>query len=174
MVDRRGDGWKDWCTNEEFAGKWTHVYDVRLVPDANVLRIKNEAELDQFRREWGVLRVYGSLTEEIIPWEAVSTKYDGIIIAPYLWKRRHDPHWYYGWDCASGCIWKARAISRIELVERNRYKPWQCTRCGRFVQHRRVQCNKCIEKGTQELRRLTHELEHAVRHSKSQSKSSGT
>lgn len=39
--------------------------------------------------------------------------------APYQWRRRNERgfSWYYGWDCASGCIWRASAIREIRLIE---------------------------------------------------------
>lgn len=50
-----------------------------------------------------------------LDWAAIGKLYDGIIIAPYLWERRLNggAMWYYGWDCASGCIWNPRAISEV-------------------------------------------------------------
>ena len=45
-----------------------------------------------------------------------TSDYQGIIIAPYLWTRRHHEStgWYYSWDCASGVIWDARAIAELK------------------------------------------------------------
>ncbi len=54
-----------------------------------------------------------------IDWIKVAKQYAGLIIAPYQWGYRLEPgtHWYYGWDCASGCIWDASVIERIEAIE---------------------------------------------------------
>ena len=53
-----------------------------------------------------------------IDWPKVAERYDGIIIAPYQWSRRLDgPMWYYGWDCASGCVWRARAVLELKSME---------------------------------------------------------
>ena len=44
----------------------------------------------------------------------VMDEYDGIIIAPYQYSCRlmnSSTAWYYGWDCASGCIWNLGCIS---------------------------------------------------------------
>jgi hypothetical protein len=51
-----------------------------------------------------------------INWAGVAKDYQGVIIAPFVWDRRlHDAYsWYYTWDCASGCIWDAAAIERVE------------------------------------------------------------
>jgi hypothetical protein len=50
-----------------------------------------------------------------IEWRKVAERFDGIIIAPYIWQRRLDleSSWYYSWDCASGCIWNASAVREI-------------------------------------------------------------
>lgn len=58
-----------------------------------------------------------------IDWFQVVRNFPGIIIAPYLWERRNsnrsnwDSCWYYGWDCASGCIWDLRCIESFQMVE---------------------------------------------------------
>ena len=48
-----------------------------------------------------------------INWQPLTEQYAGIIISPYQWKRRLDGRasdWYYGWDCASACIWDLSAV----------------------------------------------------------------
>ena len=54
-----------------------------------------------------------------IDWAEVASKYDGIIISPYQWSLRLDMEmmWYYGWDCASGCIWNISAIKELKEVQ---------------------------------------------------------
>ncbi|MEQ1888067.1 MAG: hypothetical protein ABL951_02670 [Alphaproteobacteria bacterium] len=49
-------------------------------------------------------------------WSAMANRYDGVIIAPYCHEKRCSLSavWYYGWDCASGRIWNADAIERVE------------------------------------------------------------
>lgn len=51
-------------------------------------------------------------------WIDVASRYSGIEIAPYQWKRRIHPStfWYYTWDCASGCIWDLSAIKKFEVA----------------------------------------------------------
>ena len=52
-------------------------------------------------------------------WAPTAAQYAGVIIAPYQWERRLDgdaSDWYYGWDCASGCIWNADAIASIAVL----------------------------------------------------------
>lgn len=56
-----------------------------------------------------------------LDWLKVKQKYQGIIIAPYQWKCRmaQETKWYYGWDCASGCIWDLDCIDEFKLIEIN-------------------------------------------------------
>jgi hypothetical protein len=116
-VDGNEDGWRDWCLGESFGLEHlTHVHDVELAPDAEVLRLHGPAGIDAFTREYHEPsdRFYGRIN-----WSRVAERWQGIIIAPYVWSRRlHDgAKWYYSWDCASGCIWDARAVAGISLRE---------------------------------------------------------
>lgn len=110
------DDWLCWTTAEDF-GCGSHPTEVVLAKDANVLILSSVAELDAFNTEYGKLYLPG-LSIRTIDWERVGAKYDGLIIAPYQWKRRlhRGCDWYYGWDCASGCIWKARAIAELKSL----------------------------------------------------------
>lgn len=115
-VEGNGDGWRDWCLGERFAlESLTHVHDVTLRPDANVLHLSGAADLDGFTRGYGRDAGYGVG----IDWRAVASRFRGIIIAPYVWSRRlhEDTNWYYSWDVASGCIWDVDAIAAVTLRE---------------------------------------------------------
>jgi hypothetical protein len=104
-------GWSDWCRVESWdIGPWEHA--VTLAPDANVLHIGTPDDLRSFHREYEDVGNYG------IRWRDVESAHDGIVITPYLWSMRLDVEvgWYYSWDCASGCIWKADAIADVTLL----------------------------------------------------------
>jgi hypothetical protein len=99
---------------------------IHLAERANILRLGSPAALDVFTAEYGgAPPIYRALDQRfgertmMIDWRRVASVYDGIIIAPYQWSRRLDggARWYYGWDCASGCIWNATAIARVEHLE---------------------------------------------------------
>ncbi|QDM58016.1 hypothetical protein SEA_DALLAS_199 [Mycobacterium phage Dallas] len=104
------DDWPTWCRGEEFSfDNLTVCHRVTLVPGANILHLKSPMDIDAFHYLYanrGIL--------DWIDWGKVAADYDGIIIAPYQWSRRMDPHWYYTWDCASGCIWNLEAIESVE------------------------------------------------------------
>lgn len=115
--------WRDWCEGEEFnLHRLTHVHDVKLKRNAKLLHIKNAKGIDSFTEEYKARdgKFGGDLnrTGMFIDWARVAARYQGIIIAPYLWERRLHvgTSWYYGWDCASGCIWDVSAIQEVKLI----------------------------------------------------------
>lgn len=110
------DDWRDWCLSESFGlNKLTHVHEVAFTDKADLLILKGPYGIDQFSRKYRCSDERWSG----IDWQRVATRYQGIIIAPYVWARRldGDASWYYGWDCASGCVWDAAAVASIQLVE---------------------------------------------------------
>lgn len=117
------DDWPTWCRSEGFGVDRLAVeHEVTLTPDANVLRLDSAGAMRDFHQEYAVEtnfeRRYPRLSNESWPidWRAVAAKYDGIIIAPYQWSCRLDLSWYYGWDCASGCIWNLDAIASLAAL----------------------------------------------------------
>lgn len=114
------DDWEKWCIAEDFAlGRLAIRHRITLAATANILHIASLAEIDSFADEYGVdRRSNGYRLPREIDWHSVAAKHDGIIIAPYQWERRLADgfSWYYGWDCASGCIWHPRAIASVETM----------------------------------------------------------
>jgi hypothetical protein len=105
--------WPWWCEAESFdIGSFRH--EVSLRPDANILVITTVNELDAFQRRYRASIASWAFSKGI-DWERVARDHSGIVIAPYQWERRHDikSSWYYGWDCASGCIWDLTAIAEF-------------------------------------------------------------
>ncbi len=115
------DGWKSWVGDEDYRfpsrlGKYK--YEVKLKTGAKVLYIANAKELDKFTAEFQEPSG-SSYLGRMIDWQKVAKKFDGIVIVPYIAERRMTPSssWYYGWDVASGCVWRKRAIESITLVK---------------------------------------------------------
>lgn len=107
--------WASWCRSESFRNTRQQAASrIVLGAGARILRMSTSFELDGFTYQYGE----GDGWRRGINWLRVAADYDGIIIAPYVWSRRlHDrTNWYYGWDCASGCIWQPRAIERVESL----------------------------------------------------------
>lgn len=121
------DDWKSWCEAENFSpDRLACVAEVTPTEPANLLLLSSAADVLRFHREYRCRPEFagtGSLAADpywdnhAIRWSDVASSYDGIIIAPYQWSLRLDGEcrWYYGWDCASGCIWNADAISIKQL-----------------------------------------------------------
>ena len=117
--------WRSWCVAEGFAMETlTHKHEV-VLDESEILILRSAHELDDFTRQYGVRSTWGPPGQPnkyrrlCIDWREVAKQHSGIIITPYQWSRRLDaPYsWYYTWDCASGCIWKAGAIKDIRLIE---------------------------------------------------------
>lgn len=116
------DDWPSWCRGEEFGLNCLQfAQQVTLAAAANVLWISSGDDIDAFHEKWSIEtefeRRYGTHGSWPIDWHKVALRYDGLIIAPYQYSRRFSPDWYYGWDCASGCIWNLAAIASVESVE---------------------------------------------------------
>jgi hypothetical protein len=126
VSDDSDHGWADWCLAEEFRlDGLRYRHRVTLSESANILGIHNGEQLEVFHEIYSVEDEFSRSFNRSydyhdkkhywpINWHAVAEKYDGIIITPYLWSHRLDgPSWYYGWDCASGCIWNLAAIESV-------------------------------------------------------------
>jgi hypothetical protein len=102
--------WQEWCESE--MPSWVTKkaqHTVTLSERANILRLSSAGEVSRFHEDHRSFM-------DLINWNGVARKYDGIIIAPYQRAHRLNgaaSNWYYGWDCASGCIWNASAIASI-------------------------------------------------------------
>ena len=109
------DDWPAWCVSEGFGLDRLKVrHAVTLRADARILHLRDANELVAFTREFA--KPEPSHRDSMyIDWEKVGAKHQGLIIAPYCWQKRLDLMWYYGWDCASGCIWDVSAIKTFEV-----------------------------------------------------------
>jgi hypothetical protein len=108
--------WLAWCKAESFREHCLeHVFHVKLKADCRMLHIAEVDQLDDFSERFGGTQIPGIDSRYHIDWPRVAANWQGIIIAPYQWARRMTDHtfWYYGWDCASACIWDAAAIAEV-------------------------------------------------------------
>lgn len=111
-VDGEHD-WRSWCSSEMpswLEGKTR--YRIHVADWSRLLVLTDALDLDCFTERYG--RDTPRYNQTYIDWPAVAEIHSGIVIAPYCWSRRMHHSWYYGWDCASGCIWNAEAIARVE------------------------------------------------------------
>jgi len=119
-VDGNGDGWQDWCQGSDF-NLHSFQYRNQLDVDFSAIKvIRTIRELDQFHKYFHATPPSHPVNFNHINWKLVIKNFDGIEIAPYLWSRRFTgdaSQWYYGWDVASGCIWRIRAIRSITTTK---------------------------------------------------------
>lgn len=118
-VEGGDDGWRQWCEAEKFElSRLAVKTEIVLAVGAKILHLESEGDIDAATLKYAITN---TAPEEIkfysffMDWDAIAKSFDGVIIAPYCWERRLCPsaRWYYGWDCASGCIWNAGAIDRL-------------------------------------------------------------
>lgn len=104
-----GDDWEQWCRLEGFNLGRLAFRTALDVDTSRILHLDSETAIRDFSREYYSQIVPGSGLEGI-DWPAVARDFAGIEIHPYQWGCRLKLIWYYGWDCASGVIWDARAL----------------------------------------------------------------
>lgn len=124
-VDGEHD-WLSWCQSEEFGIGHLRYRIVLSEPERLLWLTTRDAVLDFTEQYDKPLEYPGYRFRKgyCIDWRRVAADWPGIIIAPYQWSLRlyELTHWYYGWDCASGCIWDANMIAEVALYsedERN-------------------------------------------------------
>lgn len=107
--------WPSWCHAESFRLNWLrfrHVFELHPSQAERVLHITDPLGIDMLTQRFGYdvsgLRCF-------IDWPQVARRWAGVIIAPYQWSRRLEggAPWYYGWDCASGCIWDTSVLRHV-------------------------------------------------------------
>ena len=123
LSDDDGDpenSWRSWCESGGFRlENLRYRYVGSLRSDANVLILRSAYEIDAFTHEYGKNpeRLKGLDLQYYIDWPSFAQTYQGIVITPYCRSRRLDGNssWYYGWDCASGCVWDMDVFDRFEF-----------------------------------------------------------
>jgi hypothetical protein len=117
-VDGQHD-WKAFCVGEDWnTERLVNRYRVVLNEPNEILIIRTPEALLEFTDKYRATDGTG-MFDQWINWVEVAKRYPGIIISPYQFSLRLDPrvHWYYGWDCASGCIWDSKVISDIHIIK---------------------------------------------------------
>lgn len=106
--------WLDWCSTE--MPHYIKKNDFELKLDfKKMLLLRTEDAVRDFAACYQVQLNPDFSSLRNIDWPRVAQEYAGIEIAPYQYSLRfaRDFLWYYGWDCASGCVWSADAIREI-------------------------------------------------------------
>jgi hypothetical protein len=113
------DDWLAWCKAESWGLRsLACATEVILIENANVLHLNGANAIDEFTAKFEPKDRCGELDHRI-DWPTIRAKWRGLIIAPYCWERRLERHtsWYYGWDCASGVIWDAKAVKELRAID---------------------------------------------------------
>lgn len=114
--------WIEWCAGEMPGWLEKHVWYEVEVDITRLLILGAEAELDNFRREfgrepWTRSRSEVGIENDYIDWPAVASRWSGVEITDYDWGLRSECLWYYAWDCASGCVWDPCAVTGVRDIE---------------------------------------------------------
>jgi hypothetical protein len=130
-------GWKRWCTAVQFRPEtFLYRHTVTILDRSQVLFLRTAKDIDAFTEKYGQnlsghiqflqtpseraaftenygCDLFGEIQRQFsnyILWDEVAGKCGGIVIAPYSRSRSQNHLWYYGWNCAGGCIWDLSLI----------------------------------------------------------------
>ena len=129
--------WKRWCESAKFRPEtFRYRHTVTILDPSQILFLRGAKDIDAFTREYAHdlsdritllqgaedggafarrygMDLFGDIRRQFsnyILWGEVAEKYGGIVISPYSRSRSRDYLWYYGWNCASGCVWDTSLI----------------------------------------------------------------
>ena len=107
-----GDAWLRWA-DEDDGREWDGViplftYEVDI-DKSRIMTITTSLQMRQFHSAYGVRG------RKEIDWRVVARVCDGIQICPVQDDFRDG--WYWGWDVASGCVWRRRAIRGLRRID---------------------------------------------------------
>lgn len=123
-VDR---DWLRWCDGEDYRRECLRYrHRLKLADDAVILRLSGSDAILRFTEEYAKphpaltdldneVNIFDRHHSAVIDWPRIAESFQGIIITPYCWRARWAFMWYYGWDCASGCVWDP-SILTIDAV----------------------------------------------------------
>jgi hypothetical protein len=129
--------WRVWCETVQFKQQdLRYRHTVTILDPSRILFLRNAKHIDAFTRRYGRnlagniqlmpitdesnsfsrqygIDLFGELQKQFsnyIMWEEVAEKHSGIIVDPYSRSRSRMYLWYYGWNCAGGCVWDTSII----------------------------------------------------------------
>lgn len=113
-----GPSWVNFVRSEMPTRETEHVFKIDI-DESKMKIIRNYEDLLEFEKEYStpIEGMYSFNNRYLyIDWERVARDYSGIEIAPYISEARMKHMWYYGWDLASGCIWRKGVITKITKI----------------------------------------------------------
>lgn len=116
------EDWKWWCEAENFCIENLKIsYELKIKEKSKILWIETEKDIFEMTNKYPMrTRSYDIFSDTYqLNWKKVKEEYQGIVIPKYFWECRLalESCWYYGWDCASGCIWDVDCIEEFKLIE---------------------------------------------------------
>lgn len=117
-VENANRSWKEFCMENDYNIKGlTYEHSVDLKITSNFLILDTVSKINSFTEEYTIR--WTDLEYTLIDWGRLSKERDGIIISPYQPSvaANISTFWYWGWDCASGCIWNLDSIASLRLRE---------------------------------------------------------
>lgn len=114
VSDETEEGWSHWIKSEEL--NWIDGAN-KFELEVNLEKILVLSTPSEIRKLPTIPSILGSELRTGVPWDRIAQEWKGILITPYQWECRRDTIWYYGWDCASGCIWDVTAIESVERID---------------------------------------------------------
>ena len=122
LSDESDFGWSEWNRQEHYRDTDNQTRtEFELLPGHRVLHLGTSERILALSKAYGMKSPSaGGITYDYvrrIDWVGVAELYDGIIITPYDWDLRTDSRtdWFYGWDCASACIWNLQVLNEISV-----------------------------------------------------------
>jgi len=105
------DDWAEWCRDNNFE-RGANRFKITVAEGPLILSTADDVRA--FGRQYAT-KQDPSLSRLMLDWWRVAERWPGLIITPYQWSCRldMDTSWYYGWDCASGCIWNPDVITSV-------------------------------------------------------------
>jgi hypothetical protein len=129
LSDNTDFGWLDYCELQwKTNANPKYRYKIVLKKRSKILYLRSKEDIIEFTKKYCKdplqndpnYQAYRDLIDlsAYIDWKRVATEYKGIIITPYMWSwdLTRLAQWYYGWDCASGCIWDPTCIEEFSVA----------------------------------------------------------
>lgn len=119
LSDETELGWSKWTSDQNFR---TNTMAERTTFDCNLdnWAVLNDREMiDIFTKRFTARHEFGEMHLDFMNWAEIMDRFSGILITPYCWGSRTKHSWYYGWDCASGCVWDLSTIKLIKTEKTN-------------------------------------------------------
>ncbi len=120
LSDDSDYGWPKWCEEQEFNLEGLTIKKTFEITDiSKILVLDTDEKIIAFNKKYTIsFPDYDSKLFKFLAyldWKRISKEYAGVLISPYSWELRLAPGfmWYYGWDCASACVWDLSVLKEI-------------------------------------------------------------